>query len=92
MTKVKIEEVLTIGPDYHYPYGGIAKLINTYSRFFKGHKFNFIPTMRAPEQGHESKIKTLYRLGKALLIYPIYLLNPKIKIVHIHSSLDLSFF
>lgn len=27
-------KILTIGPDYRYPSGGIAKLLNTYSQFF----------------------------------------------------------
>ena len=33
-------KILTIGPDYRYPSGGIAKLLNTYSQFFN--PFNFI--------------------------------------------------
>lgn len=81
--------LLTIGPDYRYPNGGIAKLINTYSNFFD--KFHFVATMRAPEHGKESQVKTLIRmiLGIIQMIYLI--LFKRIRIVHIHTASGISF-
>lgn len=83
------EKVLNVGPDYHFPNGGIAKLINTYSKIFD--EFNFVPTMRAPEQGKESKFKTFSRMVKGLLSMSYKIVFKGCNIVHIHTASGISF-
>lgn len=82
-------KILTVGPDYHFPNGGIAKLIETYSTFFND--FPFVATMRAPEQGKEGKVMTFARFVTGLVKMSYKILSGKSKIVHIHTASGITF-
>lgn len=82
-------KVLNVGPDYRYPNGGIAKLINTYSKIFDN--FSFVSTMRAPEQGKEGKLKTFARMIGGLFRMSCKIISGKSEIVHIHTASGISF-
>lgn len=81
--------ILTIGPDYRYPNGGIAKLINTYSKFFEN--FEFVSTMRAPKHGKETKVKTFFRMINGLFSMSYKIFFKRYRIVHIHTASGISF-
>lgn len=78
-------KVLVVGPDYRKPKGGISQLLNTYSCIFES--YNFIATV-----GYNNKLHKLWDLFWACwqLIYS--LLVRDIRVVHIHSASDISFF
>ena len=78
--------VLTIGPDYKTLKGGIASVLEVYSKYDE--QFKFLPT-------HSSK-STI----KNILVFPLkyfnilffLLIHPSYKIVHIHGSSYISFY
>jgi len=78
--------VLTIGPDYRTLKGGIASVLEVYSKYDK--EFKFLPT-----HSSESTIKNI-------LIFPLkyfhilffLLIHPNYKLVHIHSASYISFY
>lgn len=78
-------KVLVIGPDYRKPKGGIAQLLNTYSCIFES--YNFITTV-----GYNNKLHKLWDLFLACWKLIYNLLIKDIRIVHIHSASDVSFF
>ncbi|WP_300904572.1 glycosyltransferase family 4 protein [uncultured Alistipes sp.] len=82
--------VLTVGPDYRFPNGGIAKLLETYSTMFD--RFRFVATMRAPAVGKESKLRTFGRLVAALASFHRHVLFSPVRIVHIHTASGITFF
>jgi len=78
--------VLTIGPDYRTLKGGIASVLEVYSKYDK--EFKFLPT-----HSSESTIKNI-------LVFPLkyfhilffLLIHPNYKLVHIHSASYISFY
>ena len=48
--------------------------------------------MRAPEQGKESKIKTMYRMLKGMVVMCYKIQFKKAKIVHIHTASGVTFY
>jgi len=80
------KKILTIGPDYCNHRGGIGAVIAIYSKYF--HVFNFIPTFK--EGSALYKIYVFF-IGLLKSAYPL-LRNRNIKIVHIHSASNASFY
>lgn len=74
------ERVLLIGPDYKRPKGGIAQVLNVYSKYYRN--FNFITTLK--DGTAFSKVFTL--LDALFAFVFIMLFNRSIKIVHIHGT------
>ncbi len=72
-------KVLSIGPNYKRPKGGIAQLLYVYSKYFD--TFNFIATVNGG-----SKISKVCTLIKAYLIFLYYMLFKGIRIVHVHGA------
>ena len=83
-------KILTIGPDYRYPSGGIAKLLNSYSKYFES--FNFITTLRVPLLHKENILQKIYRFFKAVIQCFYILTTQKIEIVHIHTASGITFY
>lgn len=82
------QHILTIGPDFTPPKGGIAQVLCNYQYYvFAEGSFLFIANSCA---GY--KIKKILNLLSSL-IYTFFklLFNPKIKIVHIHTASNFSF-
>ncbi len=85
MTKGICKKVLTVGVDYKTPKGGIAYVLNAYSKFYK--PFNFVTTSKG-----NSKVTKLFVLILAIFKYMVYMVLPSIKIVHIHGASYNSFY
>lgn len=83
-------KILTIGPDYRYPSGGIAKLLNTYSQFFN--PFNFISTVRIPLNGKESVLRKIGILITGLFRMIRFCCLSGIHIVHVHTASGFTFY
>lgn len=84
------DKVLTIGPDYRCPSGGIAQLLNTYSLSFN--PFNFISTVRIPLN---KDVAALYKIKMLIagLFRMIWLCCfSRIRIVHIHTASGFTFY
>lgn len=77
------KQVLTMGVKYEPPIGGIAQLIESYSKIFR--PFRFIPTT----YGGKCKILNLICLMWGLL--RLLFNSPFIKIVHLHAATNNSF-
>ncbi|CAK7025451.1 MAG: D-inositol-3-phosphate glycosyltransferase [Parabacteroides sp.] len=71
--------ILFISTDYKAPKGGIAKLVNHYS-------FIFNPFLHISSVERGNLIYKVYVFVKSIILLIIYLIQKKIKIVHIHSS------
>jgi len=79
-------DILTIGPDYKTLKGGIASVLEVYSKYDA--QFKFLPT-----HSSESTIKNiLFFPLKYLHILFFLLTHPNYKIVHIHGSSYISFY
>ena len=78
------KSILTIGPDYRTPKGGVAAVEKTYSIFYR--PFNHVATVFV---GNWS-IKLLL-LVKAYFLFITKLFNPEIEIVHVHGASNASF-
>jgi len=79
------EKILIIGPDYRHR-GGIEAVLANYRNYFE--KFNFVPTHR---EGSALCKMYVFFIGLIRIMYTL-LRNRKIKIVHIHSSKNGSFY
>lgn len=79
-----LQNVLNIGPPFKNPRGGIAQVLNSYSKIIQ--PFNFISTT-----GGGNKLSNLFILMKSLLKYLYFLQFKGIEIIHIHSASNLSF-
>lgn len=79
------QKILTLGPTYKNPKGGIAIVLNNYEKIFE--KFNFITTTTI-----KNKIINLFTLFKALGLFLFKISNSNIKIIHIHGGSNNSFF
>lgn len=80
------ERVLTMGCAYNPPKGGVAQVLDTYSKWIYS-PFNFIPTTY-----NGSIIVNLFCFVKAWLSLVFYcLFNRKIEVVHFHGVSNISF-
>jgi len=77
-------KVLFLGPPYKNPKGGIAIVINAYSKLCES--FNFIATTNLG-----GFMSNFFYFIKALIIYHYYLIFRNIHIVHIQGSSFMSF-
>jgi len=78
--------VLTIGPDYKTLKGGIASVLEVYSKYDK--EFTFLPTYSS-----ENTVKNiLFFPFKYFHILFFLLTHPSYKLVHIHGSSYISFY
>ena len=86
------EKVLYIGPQKEF--GGIGSVLEVYSKNIKN--FNFIPTYPSPSSlnsGFKFKIyRITFFLKSVLLISKTLMFRKQIKILHIHSAANGSFF
>lgn len=78
-------KVLTVGPEYDPPKGGLAKVIHSYSKLFP--RFRFIMTYRPGS----NPLSQLLRLGWDWLKFFNICIFGGIKIVHIHCCSNNSF-
>lgn len=76
--------VLTIGPDYRTPKGGVAAVEKTYSVFY--HPFNHISTVTV---GNWS-VK-LFLLLRAYFLFITKMFDSEVAIVHVHGASNASF-
>lgn len=83
-------QILTIGPDYRYPSGGIAQLLNIYSNFFT--PYNFIASVKVPLEKEGCKVIKFLQLLLGIIKMLYYFITKPIKIVHIHTTSGISFF
>lgn len=80
-------QVLLVGPDYRGHRGGIGALLDVHKDLYE--EFNFIPSHRP----YGSSItKLLFFLWQYCRLFWVLLTNRRIKLVHIHSSKDGSFY
>lgn len=82
-----LNSVVTIGPDFVRPHGGIAQVVYNYQRYVFGPKSFFVAN-----SCEGSKLKKLLLAGRAALMLILLLLTRKnVKIVHIHTASRNSF-
>lgn len=84
------DKVLTIGPDYRCPSGGIAQLLNTYSSSFD--PFNFISTVRIPLNKDVTALCKMKVLIAGLFRMIWLCCFSRIHIVHIHTASGFTFY
>ena len=77
-------QVLTIGCDYRNTKGGISSVLDSYSQIYK--PFNFIATTQT-----KSKLHNLLYLLSSLIRFSIRCCSKEIKIIHIHTASNNSF-
>ena len=81
------KQVLIVGPDYRNHRGGIGAVIGIHKDYYE--QFNFIPTYKPYRN---NLLKSLYFLRQfAFIIYQL-LKRAEIKVLHIHSSKQGSFY
>lgn len=81
MQKISSARIISLGPDFRNPQGGIAQVLNSYSQYVY-HDFNHITT-----SGGNNKIMKLWIFFFSLLkLLFICLFNNKIATLHIHSA------
>lgn len=81
------ERVLVIGPHYKNHRGGIGAVINIQKDFYPS--FNFIPTY----DYHSNNLSKALYFAKQLIKISLYLAShPQIRLLHIHSSVQGSFY
>jgi len=81
-----MRKILTIGPDYRTLKGGVASVLEVYSKYDK--KFTFLPTYSS-----ENNIINVLKFPiNYFKIFFFLLLNPSYKIVHIHGASRISFY
>ena len=78
------DRVLLVGPDCESPKGGIGMVTKTYRQFFSS--FNYLTTQSEGNRFQKSCI-----FAKALWKLIPFLLNSKIRLIHVHGSSDGSF-
>lgn len=78
-------KILTLGPPFKNPKGGIAMVLNNYIKIYT--KFNFIETTKV-----SNKIINTLTLLQALFLFIYKNLNKKIRIIHIHGASNISFY
>ena len=79
-------KILTLGPDYRNHRGGSGAVISVYSKYFE--IFNFIPTYK---EGSGLYKIVVFCMAFCKLLY-VLIRNKKIRIVHIHGSVNASFY
>lgn len=77
--------ILTVGPDYNNPKGGIAKVLNSYSKIYS--PFNFLVSTKG-----KNKIINLFVLITSLIKYLYWINFKSIEIIHIHGASYMSFY
>ncbi len=80
-------KVLIIGPHHRNHRGGIGAVISNQKEYYE--TFNFIPTYR---YDRSTGMKIGYFARQFFLIFRFLLINRGIRIVHIHSSVNGSFY
>jgi Glycosyltransferase len=80
-------QVLLVGPDYRGHRGGIGALLSVHKELYE--EFNFIPSHR-PYGSRMAKL--LFFVWQYARLFFFLLFNRQIKLVHIHSSKDGSFY
>lgn len=76
-------KILTIGPDYHPPQGGVSAVIEIYSRNFE--VFNFISSYR-------NKLKIFVFIKCLFKLFIRLTFNHRIEVIHIHAASYGSFY
>ena len=76
-------KILTIGPDFHPPQGGVSAVIEIYSKNFE--VFNFISSYR-------NKLKFFVFIKCLFKLFIILTFNHKIEVIHIHAASYGSFY
>lgn len=80
------DQVISIGPEFSSPRGGIAQVVYHYNNYI----FEDIKYISNSCEG--SKVKKLLCAIKSIIIFCLYaLLDRRLKIVHIHSGVNISF-
>lgn len=74
------KKILTMGCEYERPLGGVARVINSYSKFIYSH-FNFIKTTKVG-----NKFTKIVILFIAIFKLVFKCLFTSVKIIHIHGS------
>lgn len=86
ISKIISENVLTIGCSYKHPKGGVAHVLNSYSRYVFS-KFNFVATTTSG-----GKLKKSLCFLEALAVFVFRCMSSKIRIVHVHGASYNSFY
>lgn len=81
------KHILTVGLAYNTPRGGIAQVLNTYSKMYE--PFNFVMSSKSDSNSIERIFIALKCYFKLILIL---FKNKDIKIIHIHSASGKSFY
>ena len=81
---IEASAILTVGPGYKKPKGGISAVENSYSHFY--YPFNHIVTVDGG-----NTITKFYFFIKAFFVFFITLFQPQIKIIHFHVASNASF-
>ena len=79
MSKNISDHILLVGPDFKEPKGGIAQVLNVYSKYFQ--TFHFISTLNG-----NSKISKIWQVICAYFKFLYYMLFKHIEIIHIHGT------
>lgn len=83
---ISSKNILTVGPEYKNPKGGIAQVLCSYNKFVYN-DFNHVRS-----GGGVYAFSKLYYFGKGLVMFSIKLLfSSSIKVVHIHTASNSDF-
>ena len=87
ISKAIAEHVLLVGPDYRDHRGGIGAVIGVHKDLYG--KFNFIASHRPLKNNF---LKALYFIRQLIKLVVFLIMHREIKVVHIHSSKQGSFY
>ena len=79
MSKNISDHILIVGPNFKEPKGGIAQVLNVYSKYFQ--TFHFVSTLNG-----NSKISKIWQVISAYFKFLYYMLFKHIEIIHIHGT------
>ena len=83
---ISSKNILTVGPEYKNPKGGIAQVLYSYNKFV----YNGFKHVRSG--GGSQAFSKLYYFGKGLVMFSTKLLfDSSIKVVHIHTASNSDF-
>ena len=83
---ISSKNILTVGPEYKNPKGGIAQVLYSYNKFV----YNGFKHVRSG--GGSQAFSKLYYFGKGLVMFSTKLLfDRSIKVVHIHTASNSDF-